>query len=48
MYKSFCNSVLLVYCRRRLPVVMVRSHMAQSLKAATTFIEQGRILDPVV
>ncbi|KAH3791863.1 hypothetical protein DPMN_145354 [Dreissena polymorpha] len=31
------------FCRRRLPVVMVRSHMAETLKAATTFIEQGHI-----
>lgn len=30
--------------RRRLPVMMVKNHMAQTLKAATTFIEQGRIL----
>lgn len=25
-------------------MVMVRSHMAETLKAAVTFIEQGRIL----
>lgn len=31
------------FCRRRLPVVMVRNHMAETLKAATTFIEQGHI-----
>nr|XP_022322177.1 U3 small nucleolar ribonucleoprotein protein IMP3-like [Crassostrea virginica] len=31
------------FCRRRLPVLMVKSHMAQTLKAATTFIEQGHI-----
>ncbi|XP_055898279.1 U3 small nucleolar ribonucleoprotein protein IMP3-like [Biomphalaria glabrata] len=31
------------FCRRRLPVVMVRSHMSETLKAATTFIEQGHI-----
>ena len=29
--------------RRRLPVVMVRNHMAETLKAAVTFIEQGHI-----
>ena len=33
-----------LFTRRRLPVWMVRSHMAETLKAATTFIEQGRIL----
>ncbi|XP_045201101.2 U3 small nucleolar ribonucleoprotein protein IMP3-like [Mercenaria mercenaria] len=31
------------FCRRRLPVVMVRNHMAERLKAATTFIEQGHV-----
>ena len=31
------------FCRRRLPVVMVRNHMAENLKAAVTFIEQGHI-----
>uniref|UniRef100_A0A8W8LD29 U3 small nucleolar ribonucleoprotein protein IMP3 n=1 Tax=Magallana gigas TaxID=29159 RepID=A0A8W8LD29_MAGGI len=31
------------FCRRRLPVMMVKNHMAQTLKAATTFIEQGHI-----
>ncbi|CAH1786053.1 unnamed protein product, partial [Owenia fusiformis] len=31
------------FCRRRLPVVMVRSHMAENLKAAVTFIEQGHV-----
>jgi U3 small nucleolar ribonucleoprotein protein IMP3 len=30
-------------CRRRLPVVMVRLKMAQTLKAAITFIESGQI-----
>lgn len=41
------------FCRRRLPLVMVRNKMAQSLQAAVKFIEQGhvrvgpeRILDP--
>jgi len=32
------------FCRRRLPVVMVRLKMAQTLKEAVTYIEQGRIL----
>ena len=30
-------------CRRRLPVIMVRLKMAQTLKAAITFIESGQI-----
>lgn len=31
------------FCRRRLPVVMVRAHMAETIKAAVTFIEQGHV-----
>lgn len=31
------------FCRRRLPVVMVRLRMAQTLREAVTYIEQGRI-----
>ncbi|KAL3870319.1 hypothetical protein ACJMK2_038394 [Sinanodonta woodiana] len=31
------------FCRRRLPVVMVKNNMAETLKTATTFIEQGHI-----
>ena len=31
------------FCRRRLPVVMVRLKMSENLKEATTFIEQGHI-----
>merc|ERR1711915_725598 len=31
------------FCRRRLPVVMVRLRLAETLKAAVTFIEQGHI-----
>lgn len=31
------------FCRRRLPVVMVRLKMAENLKEATTFIQQGHI-----
>ena len=40
------NKSLIIFelCRRRLPVIMVRNHMAENLKSAVTFIEQGRIL----
>ena len=31
------------FCRRRLPVVMVRCKMSETLKEATTFIEQGHV-----
>ena len=31
------------FCRRRLPVVIVRLKMSENLKEATTFIEQGHI-----
>ncbi len=31
------------FCRRRLPVVMVRLRMAQTLREAVTYIEQGRM-----
>ncbi|XP_014776281.1 U3 small nucleolar ribonucleoprotein protein IMP3-like [Octopus bimaculoides] len=31
------------FCRRRLPVMMVRCHMAENLKTATKFVEQGHI-----
>jgi U3 small nucleolar ribonucleoprotein protein IMP3 len=30
-------------CRRRLPVVMVRMKMAETLQVAVTFIEQGQV-----
>ncbi|KAH7467276.1 hypothetical protein PRIC1_011323 [Phytophthora ramorum] len=30
-------------CRRRLPVVMVRVKMAESIKEAATFVEQGHV-----
>ncbi|KAL7568812.1 hypothetical protein ACA910_007228 [Epithemia clementina (nom. ined.)] len=30
-------------CRRRLPVIMVRLRMAQTLKSAVTWIEQGQV-----
>ncbi|XP_072367809.1 U3 small nucleolar ribonucleoprotein protein IMP3 isoform X2 [Scyliorhinus torazame] len=32
------------FCRRRLPTIMLKLRMAQNLKTAITFIEQGRIL----
>lgn len=31
------------FARRRLPIVMTRLHMAQTVKAATTFIESGQV-----
>lgn len=31
------------FCRRRLAVVMVRSKMAETVKEACTFIEQGHV-----
>ncbi|KAJ5102992.1 hypothetical protein N7532_003521 [Penicillium argentinense] len=31
------------FCRRRLAVLMVRSGMVQTIKAAATFIEQGQV-----
>uniref|UniRef100_A0A915INY6 U3 small nucleolar ribonucleoprotein protein IMP3 n=1 Tax=Romanomermis culicivorax TaxID=13658 RepID=A0A915INY6_ROMCU len=31
------------FCRRRLPVVMVRSHMAENLQAATKFVQHGHV-----
>ncbi|KAJ3201847.1 hypothetical protein HDU82_007832 [Entophlyctis luteolus] len=31
------------FCRRRLPIVMVRLKMAETVKAAVTFVEQGHI-----
>lgn len=31
------------FCRRRLSVVMVRLKMAETLKEAVTFIEQGHV-----
>jgi U3 small nucleolar ribonucleoprotein protein IMP3 len=30
-------------CRRRLPVVMVRMKMAETMKTAVTFVEQGQV-----
>jgi U3 small nucleolar ribonucleoprotein protein IMP3 len=31
------------FCRRRIPVVMVRMKMAQNLKVAVTLVEQGQV-----
>jgi|UniRef100_A0A6U0E5N6 U3 small nucleolar ribonucleoprotein protein IMP3 len=31
------------FCRRRLPVIMVRAKMAETLREATTFVEQGHV-----
>lgn len=31
------------FCRRRLPVIMVRNQMAQRVKMATQFVEQGHV-----
>ena len=31
------------FCQRRLPLVLVRSHMAQTLQAAVKFVEQGHV-----
>lgn len=31
------------FCRRRLAVIMIRSKMVQTLKSATTYIEQGHV-----
>jgi U3 small nucleolar ribonucleoprotein protein IMP3 len=41
---ELCDSVTASsFCRRRLPVVMVRSKMAQSIKDASKLIEQGHV-----
>ncbi len=47
IYRSISNHLFLIaviFCRRRLPTIMLKLRMAQNLKTATTFIEQGRIL----
>lgn len=31
------------FCRRRLPLVMVRNKMSQSIQAAVKFVEQGHV-----
>ena len=46
---SLCEKLAVsAFCRRRLPVVMVRLRMAQTLREAVTYIEQGRMLFSVV
>ncbi|XP_001608295.1 U3 small nucleolar ribonucleoprotein protein IMP3 [Nasonia vitripennis] len=41
---SLCQKVTASsFCRRRLPVVMVRSKMSESIKMATQLIEQGHV-----
>ena len=41
---SVCDKLCVSsFCRRRLPVVMVRNRMAENLKAAVTFVEQGHV-----
>jgi ribosomal protein S4 len=39
--KCYCTNTYA--CRRRLPVVMVRMKMAQTLDEANRFVRQGRI-----
>jgi U3 small nucleolar ribonucleoprotein protein IMP3 len=31
------------FCRRRLPLVMIRNKMAQTMQAAVKFVEQGHV-----
>jgi len=41
---ELCDSVTASsFCRRRLPVLMVRNKMSQTIKDATKFIEQGHV-----
>lgn len=41
---SQCEKVTVsAFCRRRLPIVMVRLKMAESVKMAVTYVEQGHI-----
>ncbi|XP_001365833.1 U3 small nucleolar ribonucleoprotein protein IMP3 [Monodelphis domestica] len=41
---QLCDSVTASsFCRRRLPVVLVKLRMAQHLRAAVTFVEQGHV-----
>jgi len=41
---ALCNEVSASsFCRRRLPVVMVRSKMCGSVKMATKFVQQGHV-----
>jgi U3 small nucleolar ribonucleoprotein protein IMP3 len=37
------NIAVSAFCRRRLPVVMVRSKMSETIKEAVTLIEQGHV-----
>ncbi|KAG2492219.1 hypothetical protein HYH03_009464 [Edaphochlamys debaryana] len=38
-----CDKLATASCRRRLAVVMVRLKMAETLREAATFIEQGHV-----
>ena len=41
---SACQKISVsAFCRRRLPIVMVRSKMSEGLREATTLIEQGHV-----
>lgn len=41
---ALCNEVSASsFCRRRLPVVMVRSKMCGSVRMATKFVQQGHV-----
>ena len=41
---SLCDTLSAsAFCRRRLPVVMVRLRMAQAIKDAVKYIEQGHV-----
>merc|ERR1712002_144757 len=41
---QLCDKVTAsTFCRRRLPCVMVRSKMVQTLPLAVTFVEQGHV-----
>lgn len=41
---SDCNKVTVsAFCRRRLPVVMCRLKMSETVKEAVTYIEQGHV-----
>lgn len=41
---SLCDKITAsCFCRRRLPVVMVRNKMSESVKMATQLIEQGHV-----
>jgi U3 small nucleolar ribonucleoprotein protein IMP3 len=41
---ELCDDVgVATFCRRRLPIVMVRQKLAETVKAATTLIEHGHV-----